>query len=62
MDPSRVESMADWPTLKSYANIQQFISFTNFYRRFIKNYSKIVKPLTNQLKGIKKGRKQGDLQ
>ena len=44
MDPSRVTAVSEWPTLRTYADIQQFLRFTGFYRRFIKHYSKIVKP------------------
>jgi hypothetical protein len=47
MDPSRIDAVESWPTLRTYADIQQFLGFTNFYRRFIKDYSKIIKPLTD---------------
>jgi hypothetical protein len=59
IDPSRIDAVESWPTLRSYADIQQFLGFANFYRRFIKNYSKIIKPLIDQLKGMQRGRKQG---
>jgi hypothetical protein len=32
-------------------DIRVFLGFTGFYRRFIKNYSKITVPLTNLLRG-----------
>ena len=59
MDPSRVESISSWPVPESFRDIQVFLGFTNFYRRFIKSYSKITLPLTDLLKGMEKGKKTG---
>ena len=50
MDPSRVKTIDDWPTPKSYRDVQVFLGFANFYRRFIFNYSTVVKPMTDLLK------------
>jgi hypothetical protein len=50
MDPSKVKSILDWPAPKSVKDIQVFLGFANFYRRFIKNYSKITAPLTKLLR------------
>jgi pyoverdine/dityrosine biosynthesis protein Dit1 len=38
-----------------------FLGFCNFYRRFIRNYSRIVLPLTALLKGSKNRRKLGQV-
>ena len=35
MDPERVRTITDWPTLKTYRDVQVFFGFANFYRRFI---------------------------
>jgi transposase InsO family protein len=59
MDPSRVSAISEWPIPKSYHDVQVFLGFANFYRRFIENYSKLAGPLTSLLKGSKKGRKTG---
>ena len=50
MDPVKTEALTSWPTLKKLKELQSFLGFCNFYRRFIKDYSKITKPL-NQLTG-----------
>ena len=42
----KVTAICDWPKPHKVKNIQSFLSFTNFYRRFIFNYSDIVVPLT----------------
>lgn len=59
MDRQRVETIELWPTPKTFRDIQVFIGFTNFYRRFIHQYSKIAGPLTSLLKGSKNGKKAG---
>jgi hypothetical protein len=50
MDSSKVQAVLAWPTPVSVRNIQVFIGFANFYRRFIKNFSKLVGPITRFLK------------
>lgn len=60
MEPSRVDSIKEWPTPTSFRDIQVFLGFCNFYRKFIAHYSAIVSPLTEQLKGSENGKKTGD--
>lgn len=50
MDPIKVAAIKDWATPKSVFDIQVFLGLANFYRRFVKNYSKIAAPLTALLK------------
>ena len=59
MDPSRVEPITKWESPQSYRDVQVFLGFANFYRRFIHKYSSIAKPITDLLKGAKNGRKDG---
>jgi len=61
MEPSRVKAIQNWPTPQTHKDIQVFIGFTNFYRRFIHQYSKITAPITSLLKGSKDGSKTGPL-
>ena len=42
----KVQAIRDWPTPKSIREVQAFLGFTNFYQRFIEDYSKIIVPLT----------------
>ncbi len=51
MDPVKIAGIAEWPTLTKKRELQSFLGFTNFYQKFIKNYSKVVKVLT-QLTGL----------
>ncbi|GKB92723.1 putative reverse transcriptase domain-containing protein [Tanacetum coccineum] len=45
IDPSKVESVKNWKTLGSPTEIRSFLGLAGYYRRFIENFSKIVKPL-----------------
>src|ERR1700720_2629224 len=46
MDPAKIQTIQDWPEPRKVNDIQKFLGFANFYRRFIDNYSDIVIPLT----------------
>jgi len=46
MDPVKVQAVAEWPVPTCKKDIQVFLGFTNFYRRFIKDYAKMAKPLS----------------
>ncbi|XP_058614549.1 uncharacterized protein LOC131529055 [Onychostoma macrolepis] len=56
MGEGKVEAMKTWPKPTTIKELQQFLGFSNFYRRFIHNYSSITAPLTNLLKGKPKSR------
>jgi hypothetical protein len=42
---SKIKAVTEWPTPKSVQNVQQWLGFCNFYRRYINNYSLIAAPL-----------------
>ena len=46
-DPKKIESVRDWPTPTCVKDVQRFIGLCNYYRRFIKNFATIAKPLHN---------------
>lgn len=50
-DPSKVEAVARWKQPTDLPSLQSFLGFCGYYRRFIKDYSIIVKPLTELCKG-----------
>src|SRR6266567_859505 len=45
MDPVKVAGIAEWPALTNKKEVQSFLGFTNFYRRFIKDFSEHARPL-----------------
>ena len=50
MEEERIDDVKTWPELKSIRDIQVFIRFANFYRRFIQGFSKITALLISILK------------
>jgi hypothetical protein len=46
MDPKKVATVQEWPTPKTVKDVQSFLGFANYYRRFIEGYSGIAAPLT----------------
>ena len=50
MSKDKVADIQDWERPLSVKEVQKFIGFANFYRRFIKGFSKICKPLTDLTK------------
>jgi len=54
MAKGKVEAVVDWKTPALLTEVHAFLGFANFYRRFIKDYSRIARPLTELTKGGKK--------
>jgi hypothetical protein len=46
VDPSKVQEVLDWKSPKSVTQIHSFLGLAEYYRRFIPNFSKIAKPMT----------------
>ncbi|XP_067266693.1 uncharacterized protein [Chanodichthys erythropterus] len=50
-DPEKVKVVSHWKMPHDLKSLRSFLGFCGFYRRFIKNYSAIVRPLTDLTKG-----------
>uniref|UniRef100_A0A3P9IMX9 ribonuclease H n=1 Tax=Oryzias latipes TaxID=8090 RepID=A0A3P9IMX9_ORYLA len=50
-DPAKVEAVAKWKQPTDLPSLQSFLGFCGYYRRFIKGYSIVVRPLTELCKG-----------
>lgn len=45
-DPDKVEKVVNWPRPENPEDVRRFLGFIGYYRRFIKNFSRIARPLT----------------
>ncbi|KAK1618870.1 hypothetical protein QYE76_024387 [Lolium multiflorum] len=54
VDPSKVAAVTEWESPKNAKEIRSFLGLAGYYRRFIENFSKIAKPMTELLKKEKK--------
>lgn len=52
-DPEKIKAVAEWPTPENRKELQRFLGFANFYRRFIQNYSQTTLPLTQLTSTLK---------
>ncbi|WVZ80504.1 hypothetical protein U9M48_027974 [Paspalum notatum var. saurae] len=50
VDPKKIEAVSNWKTPRNVTEIRRFLGLAKYYRRFIENFSKIAKPMTELLK------------
>ena len=50
-DPDKIKALTDWLVPHNIKTLRSFLGFTGYYRRFVKDYAKLVKPLNDLLIG-----------
>ena len=50
-DPAKIEAVRNWPCPNSIKQVRQFLGFAGYYRRFIKGFASIARPLNDLLIG-----------
>jgi hypothetical protein len=49
-DPSKIVDVKNWPSPTSVKDLRSFLGLARYYRRFVKDFRLIAKPLTDLLK------------
>ena len=57
-DPEKIASLKTWPVPQNLRELRSFLGFAGYYRRFVKGYSNIVKPLHGLTSGYPPPRKK----
>ena len=50
-DPKKIEDIKEWPRPTTVTDVRQFLGFTNYYRKFIKQYALVANPLNKLISG-----------
>ena len=50
MEKEKVQGVIEWPVPKSVKDVQKFLGLANYYRWFVKDFAKIVKPLHEMMR------------
>ena len=60
-DPEKVKAVKDWPIPKTVTEVRSFLGFANHYRRFLKGYANIARPLNKLISGDNAKRKSAEV-
>jgi hypothetical protein len=52
MDPENIRSIQEWPSPKNIFEVRSFHGLSSFYRKFIRNFSKIIAPIVETIKKV----------
>ena len=62
MDPKKVEAVKNWTIPRTVMGVQSFLGFTNDYRRFIRGYAHVAKPLNILVSGENASHKKAPIE
>ena len=57
-DPSKIEKVKHWPVPSTVNEVRSFLGFVGYFRKYIKGFSQIAKPLCNLTAGLETSSKK----
>ncbi|KAH9296601.1 hypothetical protein KI387_040189, partial [Taxus chinensis] len=54
VDPSKIVAITEWPAPKNVHEVRSFMGLAGYYRKFVKDFSKVTAPITSLQKKDKK--------
>ena len=49
-DPSKIDSVQQWPPPRNIKELRSFLGLAGYYRKFVKHFATLARPLTDLLK------------
>ena len=56
--PKKIEAIKKWPVPKTVTEVQSFLGFTNYYRKFIPKYAQIARSINRLVSGENANKKK----
>jgi len=56
MEEDKVVGVLNWPIPKTVRDVRKFLGLANYYRRFVKDFAKLARPLNNLMRKEEKWR------
>ena len=54
-DPAKISCVANWPIPRNKADLQRFLGFASYYRRFVRSFAQLASPLHALLRKVHSG-------
>ena len=61
-NPKKIMAIVNWPQPKNVTQVRSFLGFCNYYRKFIKGYAQIAKPLYQLIAGDNAKKKMNEIE